>query len=791
MSFHRTLVLAGVSLISLSAPAFANDVAQQAQPAASADSGDIVVTARRKDERLQDVPKVVNVVSGSELDKLNIRQFQDVQSTVPGLTLQDNGTGYSQKTTLRGVSFDVTAGADATVDFYMNDASIQQTYLFRTLYDIQQIEVLRGPQGTLRGRATPSGSITVTTHQPDLYKVGGYVDTTQTGSSIGGSNFQGAVNVPLIQGVLAVRLAAQIDDNDGDGVRAAHIPGQDSLSANPFNRTWSERASVRFEPTDTLQFNLTYQHMVQHFLSYQQTESTCLLTGTTCPDGYPVVTGQSRLSTVNGDSTFAEQFDIINGRADWHVFGQKLSYVGMYGVSTFNAYSPMDGGSVYNSIFFDGAQGGSNIQQLTHSRNQYQSHEVRLSSDQRIAGLFDYTVGIFTIDTPTQNHIVYDVNALVHQVVADNTGDRRETSIFGNVTVHPTEKLEISGGLRKIIASGNTSVAGTAPNIYPAAAPRWLPTIWTASASYHFTPKIMGYVSAGTSSRQGTTSVGPVLSAYGAGIFPQSAILQYADLKAEYSHSYEVGLKSQFDGRRGTFNLTYFHQNFSNFQFANSGPVLLTGVAPLPTILDPDPATPQGSIGGFGANVPVKLDGVEGDLEYRFSRNLNLGATFSYVKSRITGGTVLCNSGALLTDSIGNTVHTCAGSGPASYAPPFTATFQGEYNHDINATMTGYLRGQLSVFGATQLNQDVPLNKQDAYALLNTYVGVRDPDGNWDLSFFVKNLTNSQTVLASATGNTQAVSGLFFAPVGQPYTQIAYTPPRQFGVNLRVAFGAR
>ena len=777
MHFHRALILTGVSLISLSTPAFAE--APSANDHAAADNGDIVVSARRKDERLQDVPKVVNVVTGAELDKLNIRQFQDVQSSTPGLTLQDSGTGYTQKTTLRGVSFDVNAGADATVDFYMNDASIQQTYLFRTLYDIQQIEVLRGPQGTLRGRATPSGSITVTTHQPDLYKFGAYVDTTQTGSSIGGSNFQGAVNVPLIEGKLAIRLAGQIDDNDGDGVRAAHIPGQDSLTANPFNRTWSERASVRFEPTDTLQFNATYQHMVQHFLSYQQTESTCLLTGTACPTGYPVISGQSRLSTVNGDNTFAEQFDIITGRADWHVMGQKLSYVGMYGVSTFNALTPMDSGSVYNSIFFSGAQGGSNIQQLTHSRNQYQSHEVRLSSDQRIAGLFDYTLGYFTIDTPTENNIVYDTNAVIHQVAATNVGDRRETSVFGNVTVHPTEKLEISGGLRKIIGSGNTSNTSG----FPTSAPRWLPTIWTASASYHFTPTIMGYVSAGTSSRQGTDSVGPVLSAYGNGIFPQAAIQQYNNLNAEYSHSYEVGVKTQFNEHRGTFNLTYFHQNFSNFQFANSGPILLSTAG----------ATKQLNLSGYGANVPVKLDGVEGDLEYRFSRNLNLGATFSYVKSRITGGTVACNApaGTRVTDTIGNYINVCAASGPASYAPPFTATFQGEYNHNIKDDMVGYLRGQLAVYGATQLNPDVPLNKQDSYALLNTYIGVRDPGGMWDLSFFVKNLTNSQTVLASASGNTQSVSGFFFAPAGQPYTQIAYTPPRQFGVNLRVAFGAR
>ena len=85
---------------------------------------------------------MISVVTAAQLDKLNIRQFSDVQSTAPGLSLQDAGNGYTQKTTMRGVSFDVNAGADATVDFYLNDSSIQvlmgtlfvMILLFETLY---------------------------------------------------------------------------------------------------------------------------------------------------------------------------------------------------------------------------------------------------------------------------------------------------------------------------------------------------------------------------------------------------------------------------------------------------------------------------------------------------------------------------------------------------------------------------------------------------------------------------------------------------------------------------------
>jgi iron complex outermembrane receptor protein len=317
-----------------------------------------------------------------------------------------------------------------------------------------------------------------------------------------------------------------------------------------------------------------------------------------------------------------------------------------------------------------------------------------------------------------------------------------------------------------------------------------LPTIWTASASYHFTPTIMGYVSAGTSSRQGTESVGPLLTAYGAGVFPQAAILQYANLKAEYSHSYEVGLKTQFDGHHGVLNLTYFHQDFSNFQYANAGNITITNGLIIPPAVTPTP--PSVDVSGAGANVPVKVDGVEGELSYRFSPNFSADIAGSYVHSRITGGTVACNnlSAPTIVDSLGNSIHVCPGTGPASFSPRFTATVRSEYDHDIGDGMTGYLRGQLSIYGATQYNSDVPYNKQNSYALLNAYLGVRASGGNWDMSFFVKNLTNTKTVLASAGGNTQALSTIF-ASAGQPYTTISYTPPRQIGVNLRVAFGSR
>ena len=178
MKDHRALALASVSLISIAAPAFAQTAAPAPAAAATnapaAQIGEVIVQARRRDERLQDVPLVVNAVTNKQLDQLNIRDMKDIAPIVPGLTLTNNANGIGSVATLRGVNFDVnSSGNNGTVEFYLNDEPITSDVVLQSMYDIGQIEVLRGPQGTLRGRASPSGSITVTTQRPDLYSFGG------------------------------------------------------------------------------------------------------------------------------------------------------------------------------------------------------------------------------------------------------------------------------------------------------------------------------------------------------------------------------------------------------------------------------------------------------------------------------------------------------------------------------------------------------------------------------------------------------------------------------------------
>jgi len=208
--------------------------------------GDIVVTARRQSENLQNVPSTVQAISGESVQKLNLTQFQDVAALVPGLTLGTGNfaAGGAPAPSIRGVSYDVGASPSPTVDIYFNEVPIDAATAFQAIYDLGGVEVLRGPQGTLRGRTAPSGAILLSTRKPDMTEVGGYV--SMLGTEKGSINGQAALNVPLLTDKLAVRLSGVVDQSQGNFIRSAN------RGVNPYRNTESGRASIAFSPFDAL-----------------------------------------------------------------------------------------------------------------------------------------------------------------------------------------------------------------------------------------------------------------------------------------------------------------------------------------------------------------------------------------------------------------------------------------------------------------------------------------------------------------------------------------------------------
>lgn len=190
---RKAMCLASASLALMSSASFAMDAAEQpadAVDSAASEADDIIVTARRREETLQDVPQTINAVSADTIAKLRINNAADIAQIVPGISIEGGSSGsggFGSSSSVRGVPTFLLSNASPVVQFYLNDAPTGRgPEAAQSLFDIGQIEVLKGPQGTLRGRSTPTGAITITTRRPDLNEVGGYVNLS--GTTRGGIN---------------------------------------------------------------------------------------------------------------------------------------------------------------------------------------------------------------------------------------------------------------------------------------------------------------------------------------------------------------------------------------------------------------------------------------------------------------------------------------------------------------------------------------------------------------------------------------------------------------------------
>ncbi|KMS51102.1 TonB-denpendent receptor [Novosphingobium barchaimii LL02] len=790
MRLFSSVLLCSASLAGLSAPAMAQGTAPAAEEGAV--SGDvIIVQARRRDEAVQDVPAVIDTVTADDVAKLNFRDFKEVASIVPGLqlTTEANGTGGNAR--LRGVNFDITAsGSNPTVEFYFNDAPITAGAILQQMYDIGQIEVQRGPQGTLRGRAAPSGSITIGAKKPDLYELGGFTD--MTANDIGTVNFKGGLNLPVIEGVAAIRVAGVWDENEGDRVRPI------TAGRDPFSRTKSGRVSALVQPTDWLKLEGLYQYMDRRAFTYDQVASFSEANPDAAASPVYVSTADRR-SIQETAREIHQVYEIFNWRAEASAMGQVLIYQGQHNTQKISAPENQDFGN-----FFPG-----DVEQLTYSHPAWTSHEIRLQNDARIADIFDYVVGYFNYKTsqpteltrPTIIGFPTSANtgqiATVLQTAVGRVGDSREKSFFGNLTAHIGASTEISGGVRRISYQSENAlyVNGALTDTQGQDAKKW---IYSASVKQNFTPDFMIYASTGSSWRPGINVVGDFSQR-------QSALeSSFINLPAETSKSYEVGFKSTMMGGRLRANATAYHQKFTNYPYRVGG----RGIY----FVDyTNPANPVVSQFNFVGAVPVEVNGIEGDVSFDVVRGLSVSAVASYSMGKIKGGVIPCNDlnrdgipdattnaptlGQLQAATDANNLAACAVSQRSGFQSPFSASLTSEYNFAISNHANAYLRGLLNFAGTSRVDPNNVYDDIGSYGLVNLYAGIRDSKGAWEVSLFAKNLFDTTKTLSRSdplfTSYRNAAGGFAATTYTSTYTAVTSTAPREFGINVRYAFGSR
>ena len=326
------------------------------------------------------------------------------------------------------------------------------------------------------------------------------------------------------------------------------------------------------------------------------------------------------------------------------------------------------------------------------------------------------------------------------------------------------------------------------------------PFIYNVSLSHKFSPDFMAYANYGTAFRSAGPAIGVnnlLVCCTQAGGPDLGSIEDLIFQSEEKSRTAEIGFKSTFFDRRARLNVALFYQKFDNFFFLTQ-PTRYLGIS--------NPATPEtGTVNSFefttGADAKVRGIDVEAGFQVTPRWNVNVGFTWS--KATLDNALIPCNDGNFdgQVDTIvpttqdfidaGVLVARCRSNEAISRTPRWNVNLQSEYTAPISGQTDGFIRGNFNYYPDNpNASQGIVIDK---YSLLNLYLGVRDADNAWEVSLFANNLLNTKQVLSvnPVAQVSSAGADAFFGGRASGYQAISYTPRREFGLQVRYAFGSR
>jgi len=609
--------------------------------------------------------------------------------------------------------------------------------VFQQMFDVQRIEVLRGPQGTLAGRTSPAGSINIHTASPNLDEIEGEIRATVTDND--GVNTQVAASFPLIPGELAVRVAGVFDESDLNEAE------NDLTGEVSHDETSAGRFSLGWLPTDSFSADLAVQYLEREF------DDVLVLDGTPIgdpakqdPDGVlreldafdrrGAVVGLGDVED-NTDADFLNSSLVMN----WELGSNTITSV--------TGYHETDSIREY-----DQSQASSNPDNVRRivaidDRTDW-SQELRIASDG--GETWDYMFGAYyensDIFFSQENHQIPISPLAGGSTVLAFPAEAERWGLFTHNQFFLTEEWTLQVGLRyqEYEADRDMSLFAGANGISIAGPGDLLEQVLSEDNTHYEDDSVTGqitlqyalgddvnlYALVGTGWRPGGVTVtGSVL--------PEEVLL----FDSEDSTSYELGFKSTLMGGAVRLNGSLYYQDFENY-ISRQNALNIRG-------LDGDIAT-----SGITVNGDADVYGVELDLTAILSDNWFLGGTLSYSQGEYAEGTEHpCNeyddNGAPVIPD-GQPVAFCDVSGdPLSAVPDWTASINSEYSIPLDS-FEGYGRILYTYTG----DRDHTLEGVDPYHIVNLYLGVRAQQ--WNVELFASNLFDEEA-LRGGTVATQVV----------------------------------
>jgi outer membrane receptor protein involved in Fe transport len=705
---------------------------------------EIVVTAQKRPERLRDVPAAVSVLAAGALTRQGVVAFADYATRIPGLSLTSARTGNTQ-VTLRGI----TTGAaqpGSTTGFYVDEAPVGSVNAYTggngvtpdlDPSDLVQIEVLKGPQGTLYGAGAVGGLVKFVSQPVDLDAVGGRASAGITAVSRGEPGFawRGVVNLPIVAGRAGLRVSG-VYRRDGGYIDTV---GMRTARADANRVTLKGgRAALAIELAPGLRLDLSALGQNTHSdaanLADVDAATLAPLRGDLTAARFVAEPGEQRLRLYN--ATFRAGLGAIDLLASTTYqrisFDEVADVTRSYGA----ALGPLLGFATDLGVRLD-----------TSKRTARWSQEARASASGLLDGALDLQAGLYWTREEDENRIPgsqsFDaatgaaLTLPLPVVIAAIDSTYEEYSLFANARIRVGDAFDVLGGIRfshdrqtylqdyrglivgpaRLIALGRESADVTT---------------WLVSPRYRMSDDLMVYARVATGYRPGGPNPAPPTGA---------APLTFAPDRLT---QYELGLKAQAPDRRWAIEAALFHTDWHDVQIQTSG-------------------------GGFNYLVnggQARSRGGELTLRYRPIPGLSFDAAGSFVDARLTAAAPA--AGGLDRDRL-------------PYVPRWSGSLATDYTRALGPNLVASVGGTLSVVSSriSDYARRLP-GRLPGYATLDLRAGLAQ--GNLSLSVFARNLADRRAI------TVQGPSGLAPSVTPGAVAYAAYIAPRTIGAEAAIRF---
>ena len=720
-------------------------LAQQTPPAPPADAASaapgapkletVIVSAQRRREPAREVPLTTNVLKAEDLERSGQQSLRDLAGLLPGVNFaQTGGGGGGSEVTMRGVTTGAQVGA--TVSMYIDDVPFGSSSAFAGgasnaldlgIFDLQRVEVLRGPQGTLYGAGAMGGLIKYITVDPDTYGLSGQVGAEVSSTKGGGVSHsaRGSINVPLSENAAALR-ATVYERRSAGYVRD---PGR-GVDPTDDNDSRGGRLSLLLTPSRSLSARFTALTQRNHRDGTPTIERDL---GT----GEPAQGRQERSLFV--DEPFDVRSDLVSASVDWDMQWARLQSItawqrqrssGRYDVSAL--YVPyLEGAGLFNAGY--SLDYGFGVRKTTQ--------EFRLTSAP--TKQFEWLAGLYYSNEDGnrfQNLVAFDDQRQpvdLNLLTSEYPSNYREIAAYGTATQYFGKDADVTLGVRHSRNRQKTSqiMSGLLASDAPDADADESVTTWMVTGRYRLTPQQSVYARAASGFRPGGPL--PVFKNPVTGV-----ALTSGTFKSDSLWSYEAGWKADLLDGRVSMETAIYQIDWKDIQVF----------------------TAEAGFSTFGNAGKARSRGIEWSLRAQATQALRLAASFSVIDAKLLEDTPAL--GAFAGDRMPDTAR-------------FSAGLQADYNFSLwsRPSYVGLgVRHTGKRYNTFKANAQQPQYTLPEFTTLDLRAGVQF--GGVQLGLYLRNLTNADGQLSADTT---------LSAIGAP-ARVSILQPRTIGLQLSSEF---